>query len=90
MAQTSYDSIKRDLEHLRADVAHITDSLRSLGVEEGDGAIRRMREAIGSASHTARRAAAGTVHQIEERPLVSVAGALGAGILIGALLTRRS
>ncbi len=90
MAQANYDTLKRDIDHLRDDLAQVTRTLREMGADESDGAFRRIREAVGTASHGARRAAEGTVHQIEERPLVSVAGALGAGILIGALLNRRS
>lgn len=90
MAQTTYSSLKHDIDDLRADVAAISETLRDMGADTGDGTVRRVREAIGQAGDTARRAAAGTVHQIEERPLMSVAGAFGAGVVLGTLLNRRS
>ncbi len=89
MAQPNYDTLKRDIDHLRNDIAEVTRTLRDMGIDGRDGAGRRIRDAVGSATDGARRAAEETVHRIEERPLVSMAGAFGAGVVLGALLLNR-
>ena len=83
------DQVRVDIEKLKADIAALTDSLKTLAGDvgvEGASAVRaagqKTREHVNQAAETVEQ-------QIVERPFSSVLVAFGVGLLLGKLLDRR-
>jgi ElaB/YqjD/DUF883 family membrane-anchored ribosome-binding protein len=94
------DSIKSDIAALQADLASALKDLVAAGKGEAGAAKERLeneiRERLDKLSYKAdllarrgRRAIGSLEEHIEEKPLQSVGIALGIGVVIGALLSRR-
>ncbi|MCB9931008.1 MAG: DUF883 family protein [Alphaproteobacteria bacterium] len=95
----SYDDLKKDFESLKDDVRKLTETLAGLAESESASVRNRARAAARQARAEADRLkdAAGEEFDeavtrarstIAEKPLVSLAAALGAGLIIGLLLRR--
>ncbi|GAK32541.1 hypothetical protein JCM17846_22490 [Iodidimonas nitroreducens] len=86
---TEIDAIKGDVHQLREDISALLsafgDDAGESGAQAREAALAKLRQAR----------AQGTAHlqqvekSIEDNPLIALAGALGLGFLIGALLNRR-
>jgi ElaB/YqjD/DUF883 family membrane-anchored ribosome-binding protein len=94
------DAIKADLARARADFADLVRDVMSAGKAEGaeakaklESVIQERLDRIGEGLSAVQRAGMRRVEDlqdtIEERPLTSVAVALGVGLLVGAILGRR-
>ena len=90
--QSDMDALRHDLMSIRKDFAELTRGL----VEAGQHGVRdlndRVQQEVKHKAHQLRDAGSHAVdftrHQIEERPLISVAGAFAAGLVIGVMLDR--
>lgn len=91
--------VQKDIEQLKEDVRKLTDSLQQLGrskAEQGreelsaryDEAKRRAAELRGQAENFADESLTHARATVAERPFVSLAAALGVGVLLGALIRR--
>lgn len=83
------ETLREEMEHLRADVAAIAKTLKNLGAEGGNEVYERLRESYGKAKGEAEHAATTVGRQIEERPLTAVVLSFVVGAILGALLSRR-
>lgn len=94
---TENRSSQADIEALKADLAALRNDLRSFVTHAGGVARSRaadvkekVAEVAGEVGERGRAARDEVQTKIEDHPFMSVAIALGAGVLIGALIARRS
>lgn len=87
--QKEIDSLRSDLAQLRGDMSDVMKSVNGLAASVGADVSAKVREKTGQARARAEHAAQTVVHEIEERPLVSVLGAFIVGLILGLLLTVR-
>ena len=85
----SAETLREEVERLRADMAAIAKTLRDMGAEGGGKVYERMREQAARAKGEAEQAASTVGRQIEERPLTAVLTAFILGAILGALISRR-
>lgn len=85
----SAEALREDIERLRADMAAIAKTLKTMGAEGGNRVYERVREQAARARGEAEEAASNVGRQIEERPLTAVLTALILGAILGALISRR-
>jgi ElaB/YqjD/DUF883 family membrane-anchored ribosome-binding protein len=101
MASTEVSSegrpTEQDLEALKADLAALRDDLRSFvkhasqAAQSRAGEVRdRVVDAATQAGEKGREARDKVQTKIEDNPFMAVGIALGAGLLIGALIARRT
>ena len=92
-------SVENDVEQLKQDVRKLADSLQQLGRSKAaqgqeefaaryDEAKRRAAELRAQAEDLADESVTRARVTVAERPFVSMAAALGLGVLLGALLRR--
>lgn len=84
------DALRHDLNALRDDVSHLTETLKGMASSRGSEAYDRLRQTADQTRTRVRDTASAAVHQVEERPLTSVLIAFGVGMLLGILFDRRS
>ena len=89
--------VQEDLQALKADLGALRDDLRSFvahasqAAQQRAGQVRnRVVDAAADVGEQGRAARDQVQAKIEEHPLMAVGIALGAGVLIGALIARRS
>lgn len=94
------EAIKADLEQARADFADLVRDVVSAGKAEGSDAkakieaaihdrLERIGEGISSVQRMGKHRVEDLQETIEERPITSVAIALGVGLLLGVVFARR-
>ncbi|GMU20399.1 MAG: hypothetical protein AMXMBFR13_04960 [Phycisphaerae bacterium] len=94
------DSLKSDMQQLRADLAGLAEALIQAGKSEAGEArskleervqeqLEHMRSAVTSAQHYGRHGIESVQTQIEEKPFTSVLVAFAAGLMFGKLMDRR-
>lgn len=83
------ESLQEEMRQLRADMAAIAATLKTLGVESGSEVYGRLRESAQKAKGEAEEAATAVGKRIEERPLTAVVTAFILGAILGALISRR-
>ena len=83
------ETLREEMEQLRADMAAIAKTLKTLGTDEGNAIYDRLRKSAGKAKGEAEEAATAVGRHIEERPLTSVIMAFIVGAILGALISRR-
>ncbi len=83
------ETLREEIERLRADMAAIAGTLKDMGAEGGSKVYGRVREQAERAKGEAEHAATAVGKQIEERPLTSVITAFLLGAILGALISRR-
>lgn len=83
------ETLKVEIDKLRADVAATTRTLKDLGGSLGAQAAATLRGSAERARSEVHKAADDVSHQIEERPLISIIGAFLIGLVLGTLLSRR-
>lgn len=81
--------LREDLEVLRADIARLADSVRTLTEKGARAGVDRARRRAGEAREQVENLAEEVGHHLEERPYGSVMMAFGLGFVIGKLLERR-
>jgi ElaB/YqjD/DUF883 family membrane-anchored ribosome-binding protein len=81
--------LRKDMDQIRGDLGTLTEALKAAGVEQGQAAVNRARQAGGQARREADAWKAKADREIEEHPLTSVLMSFGIGFLIGMLLDRR-
>jgi ElaB/YqjD/DUF883 family membrane-anchored ribosome-binding protein len=86
------ETIQDDLETIGADVTSLANTLGDVASAEARDMIQSIRQRLDRMSDGARgaaRAGVGTVQDtIEERPFISIAVALGAGLILASMLRR--
>jgi ElaB/YqjD/DUF883 family membrane-anchored ribosome-binding protein len=83
------ETLRDEIERLRADMAAIAGTLKDLGVEGGSKVYGRVRERAERVRGEAEQAANAVGQKIEERPLTAVLTAFILGAILGALISRR-
>lgn len=86
--EKDYEALKADLSELRSDVSKLTDTMKKLYGDTTEEGRERVRHASERSRERARQTVGAFESEINERPLTSVAMALGVGFLIGKLLDR--
>ncbi len=97
--EQGWQSLRVDLNKLRSDLAEVAQALFEAGrVEAGEAKTRlqeiaqqrldTVRQALDSARQRSQNATDAIKQQVEEKPLVALAVAFGAGMLLG-LVSRR-
>jgi ElaB/YqjD/DUF883 family membrane-anchored ribosome-binding protein len=76
------ETLREEIERLRADMAAIAGTLKDMGAEGGSKVYERVKG-------EAEQAATAVGKQIEERPLTAVITAFILGAILGALISRR-
>jgi len=87
--KASAEALRDEVERLRADMAAIAQTLKSMGAEGGSKVYERVREKASRAKGEAEEVASNVGRRIEERPLIAVLIALFIGAILGALMSRR-
>lgn len=82
------ESLRDEVERLRADLGAIGKTLHDIGSARGGTAYSRLRDTAGHAGERIGRTAHVVGHEIEERPFIAVLAAFVLGVLLGALLRR--
>lgn len=99
--RSDVENLRDDLRTLRGDIAELTNGLVNAGQSSVHDLNERLQREVRHRASQARNvfhearergehAVDATRHQIEERPLVSVAGAFGLGMVVGMLMNRRN
>jgi len=86
---------EKEMKELRAELAALKEDLANIGETVGriagtatDEGRQRIRSAAQSSKQQARDTISSLEHEIEERPMTSVAAAMGIGFILGRLLDR--
>ena len=77
--------LKREIDKLRADLRQIRGDVLGLGTDAMHAARVSVSESAKAASTKAKALADATEKQIVTHPFIAVAGAMGVGILLGAI-----
>ncbi|HLI12563.1 MAG TPA: hypothetical protein VKY65_13280 [Alphaproteobacteria bacterium] len=84
------DNLQADLQTLRAEVNDLRASLAKINDTLVDIVKRRAGEAYEGIQESAGRLRQSVVHEIEQRPVGTALAALGIGLILGMLCSRRS
>jgi ElaB/YqjD/DUF883 family membrane-anchored ribosome-binding protein len=79
------DRLRGEIDEMRKDLKTLTRTMRDLGAEKGHEALERAEYYGKRARKHAAKTEARIEREIEERPIVSVLAAFGAGFLIAKL-----
>lgn len=82
------EELRKEYASLKSDFAQMSETISNLasdGVAEGR---RQVRTAARESRERGREAVSAVEHEIEERPMTSLAVALGVGFVLGKLLSR--
>ncbi len=82
------DELKAEVSSLKSDISDIADTLRKLSGDVVTDGRERLRQAGRQSREKARETWSAVEHEIEERPLTSLAAAFGIGFVLGKLLDR--
>lgn len=88
-AEADNDTLHKELNQLRSDIAALKSTIKDLVAERSNAAYDGVRRTAKKTTEQASQAADAVGHEIAERPLTSVLGAFGIGLLIGVLFNRR-
>jgi ElaB/YqjD/DUF883 family membrane-anchored ribosome-binding protein len=92
--QADWKLIREDLDKLRADLARLGEKSLAEGQDKLAEELAQLRAKAASlaakATDTGRSAHDDVVAYVRNNPITSVGGAFGLGLLVAALLTRRS
>jgi ElaB/YqjD/DUF883 family membrane-anchored ribosome-binding protein len=83
------ETLRAEIDQLRADMAAIARTLKDLGTEEGSRVYERLRHSAERVRGEAEHAADSVTRRIEEKPLSAVILAFVVGAILGALIGRR-
>jgi ElaB/YqjD/DUF883 family membrane-anchored ribosome-binding protein len=98
--EKEFEALRSDLGKVRADLAGVVEALKDSGKARAEAAKdslgellgrfqEEFREALGVAREKGRSSVETVEHQMEQRPLLSLFAAFGAGLLLGKILDRR-
>jgi ElaB/YqjD/DUF883 family membrane-anchored ribosome-binding protein len=90
MTETESEQLRSEIEKLRADLASLTNTVQKIASHWGEEAKGAFSQSAGRMEEKARESIDKLAHQVEEKPIASVATAFGVGILIGLILNRRA
>lgn len=82
------DELRDEVSKLRSDITDIADTLTKLAGDAVTDGQNRFRQSSARTREKAREVWGGLEHELEERPLTSVAVAFGLGFVLGKLLDR--
>ncbi len=95
-SRSAMSDVKKDAAAIRDDLGVLKEDAMKMGTDAAAGAreaLRHGRESVSEVTHSAGDAAKqyykSTCSSVRERPMTSIALALGAGVVIGRLLGRR-
>ncbi len=89
-AEAPNETLRKELDQLRSDIAALTHTLKDIATDQGSAAYGKVRRSAQSAKDEAVHAAGAVGHEISERPFTSVLSAFSVGLLMGMLFGRRS
>jgi ElaB/YqjD/DUF883 family membrane-anchored ribosome-binding protein len=88
-AVTGYEQLRADIDKLRADISDLGKTLQNIVAGWGEEAKGAARRSVQTAEERAKQSVEKIAHEVEEKPITSLATAFGVGILIGLILNRR-
>jgi len=88
--EDDFETLHKELDQLRADVAALMNTLKGIAADETGSAYESVRRSAQKAQEQAAQTAGTVGQEIGERPFTSVLSAFSIGLLIGMLLSRRS
>jgi ElaB/YqjD/DUF883 family membrane-anchored ribosome-binding protein len=83
-------SMQQEMDQLRGDLSQLRDDVAAMATEAFGAAREGVKGAVADARRRGAEVAESLEDQIQEHPLATVGIAFGAGLLLGALLLRRS
>jgi ElaB/YqjD/DUF883 family membrane-anchored ribosome-binding protein len=86
--QVELEELKQEFARLRADMSELTETLKRLARSTAEEGRERLRSTAEQSREHARQRWDSIEREIEQRPMTSVAIALGIGFILGKLLDR--
>ncbi len=80
--------LKSEYASLKSDIAEMSETISNLASDGMAEGRKRIRSAAKQSRERARETVSAFEHEIEERPITSLAVALGVGFVLGKLLSR--
>ncbi|HUZ72175.1 MAG TPA: hypothetical protein VMU87_04260 [Stellaceae bacterium] len=84
------ETLRGDIGQMRADITKLTETLQALVRHGGSEAMEKLRETGARVKGEATRTGQSLAHEIEERPVAAAVAAFVAGMVLGALFSRRT
>ena len=84
------ESLRNDIGKMRADLTKLSESFQSLLRHGGSEAYEKVRDSAGRVRDEVWKTGQTLTKEIEERPVASAVTAFIAGMILGALFTRRT
>ncbi len=84
------ETLRGDIGQMRADITKLSETLQALLRHGGSEALDKLRETGARVKSEAKRTGQSLAHELEERPVASAVMAFVAGMVLGALFSRRS
>src|SRR3546814_13809904 len=88
-SEIDYETLRRDLNQVRSDMAALTITLKEVAAQQGTVAFDAAQKSAQRVHEKAAQTVGAVEHEIAERPLTSSFGEFGIGLLIGLLFSRR-
>lgn len=87
-SEKDIQELRDEMSKLRSDFTEISKTLRRISGERVEKGREKLRESAEWSRKRARDSLGDFEHEIEERPLTSIATAFGVGFILGKLLDR--
>lgn len=90
MAERDYEQLRAEMEKLRADVSSLNKAVHEVVSSWSADAKDAAKRSAAKVEAKAKESLDAVAHQVEERPITTLATAFGVGIVLGLILNRRS
>lgn len=88
--ERDYETLRKELDQLRSDIAALTQTLKDIAGKEGNAAYQSARQSAQRAQEQAAQTVGAVGQEIGEKPFTSVLSSFSLGLLIGMMFSRRS